>query len=131
EKTEDFKEYIPDIVNTILERGEPGFINLKNIQKFGRVGSHDIVEGSRENEPDKAVATNPCGEIPLESYELCNLVEVFPTRCVDRNGNFSFEIFSEALKFATFYASTISLLPTHYEVTNEVIARNRRIGVSL
>ncbi len=30
-----------------------------------------------------------------------------------------------------FYASTVSLLPTHRPETNAVIARNRRIGVSL
>ena len=66
-----------------------------------------------------------CGEIPLESFELCNLAEVFPPRC--KNG----ERYFQALKFATFYASTVSLLPTHRSETNAVIAKNRRIGVSI
>ena len=75
--------------------------------------------------PDKANLTNPCGEIALENFELCNLAEVFPPRC---NG---VERFNKALEYATFYASTVSLLPTHRPETNAVIARNRRIGVSV
>ena len=112
---EDFS-YIPDMARRIIDNGEPGMINLYNIQKFGRYG--------KEME-DKANLVNPCGEIPLESFELCNLAEVFPPRC--KNG----ERYFQALKFATFYASTVSLLPTHRSETNAVIAKNRRIGVSI
>lgn len=83
-----------------------------------------------------------CGEIPLEPYELCNLAECFPSRCfkprdpnsgpLDENDEyFDEDEFMKALEFATFYTSTVSLLPTQWEVTNKVIARNRRIGVSL
>lgn len=66
-----------------------------------------------------------CGEIPLESYELCNLSEVFPTRC-----NTKAEFYG-ALELASFYSSTVSLLPTHRPETNEVVNRNHRIGVSI
>jgi hypothetical protein len=55
----------------------------------------------------------------------CNLAEAFPPRC---DGP---EQFYAALKYATFYASTVSLLPTHRPETNAVIGRNRRIGVSI
>lgn len=74
---------------------------------------------------DRATLVNPCGEIPLESRELCNVVEVLPTRCKSEAE------FTEALDLATFYASSVSLLPTHHPSTNAVIHRNRRIGVSL
>jgi intein/homing endonuclease len=66
-----------------------------------------------------------CGEIPLENFELCNLAEVFPPRCSDP------QKFYKALEYATLYASTVSLLPTHRPETNAVIAKNRRIGVSI
>src|SRR6185295_21399 len=56
----------------IADNGEPGILNLLNVQKYGRYG---------ERMEDLATGVNPCGEIPLESHELCNLVEVFPTRC--------------------------------------------------
>lgn len=106
---------LPEIAARIQDNGEPGILNLKNIQKYGRIG---------EKRHDDATGINPCGEIPLESNELCNLVEVFPTRC--SNGDFT-----RVLELATFYASTVSLLPSHNEDTNEVVSRNRRIGVSV
>lgn len=112
---DDFLE-LPAIAQGIIDRGEPGMANMINIQKYARYG--------RESE-DRAVGMNPCGEIPLEDYELCNLVEVFPTRCG------SVEDLNEALFLATVYASSVSLLPSHDERTNAVVGRNRRIGVSV
>ncbi len=115
ERTEDF-EKLPMIAAHIRENGEPGIMNLINVQKYARYG---------EQSEDSAWLTNPCSEIPLESFELCNLAEVFPERCTKE------EEFYEVLGFATFYASTVALLPTHRPETNEIIVRNRRIGVSL
>jgi intein/homing endonuclease len=71
------------------------------------------------------VITFQCGEICLENFELCNLSETFPHRCAN------LETFNKALKFATFYSTSVSLLPTHRPETNAVIAKNRRIGVSI
>jgi ribonucleoside-triphosphate reductase len=115
EDTADF-EHLPEIAERIRNNGEPGIMNLINVQKYGRYGKED---------EDRAWISNPCAEIPLESFELCNLAEVFPSRCVDESE------FYLALVYATFYASTVSLLPTHRPETNTVIARNRRIGVSI
>jgi len=115
DKTEDF-EKIPLIADHIRDNGEPGIMNLMNVQKYARYG-----EASKEN----ASLANPCSEIALESFELCNLAEVFPSRCVNEDD------FYHALEYATFYASTVSLLMTHRPETNAVISRNRRIGVSI
>jgi ribonucleoside-triphosphate reductase (thioredoxin) len=115
EKSEDFK-HLPAIAQRIASNGEPGIMNLLNVQNFGRYGKES---------KDQAWLANPCSEIPLESFELCNLAEVFPTKCESE------EEFYKALEYATFYASTVSLLPTHRPETNSVVARNRRIGVSL
>lgn len=112
---EDFS-YIPDMAKRIVDNGEPGMINLYNIQKYARYG---------KEKHDDATLVNPCGEISLENFELCNLAEVFPPRCKNKTD------FYKALKFATFYASTVSLLPTHRPETNAIIAKNRRIGVSI
>lgn len=109
-------ELLPDIADSVRNNGEPGILNVMNMQKYGRF---------KEKKEDLATLSNPCAEIPLESYELCNLVEVFPTRCET-----DAEVL-EAMRIATLYASTISLLPTHSDKSNEVIARNRRIGVSI
>jgi ribonucleoside-triphosphate reductase (thioredoxin) len=112
---EDF-ETMPEIAARIRKNGEPGFINRVAISQFGRFG--------REM-PDAATLMNPCGEIPLESKELCNLSEVFPARCESDEDLF------RAMRLATLYSSTVALLPTHRPETNRVIARNRRIGVSV
>lgn len=63
--------------------------------------------------------------------ELCNLSEVMVPRCVEIDNNFSKEKFLRACYHATFYASTVSLLLTSNSGTNEILSRNRRIGVSL
>jgi len=115
DKNEDFQK-LPNIANHIRSNGEPGIMNLINVQKYGRYG---------DKSKDKAWLANPCSEIPLESFELCNLAEVFAARCEDE------EAFYEALKYAAFYASTVALLPTHRPETNAIVVRNRRIGVSL
>jgi len=115
EKTEDF-EKLPMIAEHIRDNGEPGIMNLINVQRYARFG---------EKCKDKASLSNPCSEIPLESFELCNLAEVFPSRCVNEDE------FYQSLEYATFYASTVALLATHRPETNAIVARNRRIGVSI
>lgn len=107
---------LPEISDRIINNGEPGLFNLINTQKYARFGTESH---------DKAIGLNPCGEIPLESHEVCNLAEVFPTRCKNK------QEFMTAIESATFYSSTVALYPTHSQITNEIIARNRRIGVSL
>lgn len=107
---------LPEIAARVTRNGEPGIINLINARRYGRYG---------DEMPDNVTGINPCGEIPLESNELCNLVEVFPTRCYD-----DAEIYA-AMKLGTFYASTVSLLASHSDATNAVVERNRRIGVSV
>ena len=135
-QTWQFSEFIPDIADRIRNNGEPGIINFKNIQRYGRFGKE---AGTKDIIEDMATLSNPCGEVCLEPFELCNLSECFPSRCFkQRFGSteiddeyFDEDEFLKALEFATFYATTVSLLPTHWTVTNKVIARNRRIGVSL
>ncbi len=114
EKNEDF-EKLPLVAERIRNNGEPGIINLIATQKFARFG---------REKPDKAEYFNPCAEIPLENKEVCNLSEVFPTRCQSESAIY------EAVDHATTYSSTVTLLPTHRPETNAVVAKNRRLGIS-
>lgn len=99
--------------------GEPGYVYLENMQKYGRM--IDPI-----NWKDKKVkGPNPCTEQSLESMELCCLVETFPTMCKDLPD------YLRALKFAYMYAKTVTLIKTHWSDTNRVMLRNRRIGTSM
>ena len=131
-KTEQFS-LIPEITKRLIKKGEPGFYNLLNVQRYGRIGRRrpNDNEWTREYEEDEAEFVNPCGEIPLCDKELCNLSELIPIRCRTEDGSFDEQRFYKAVGYATFYASAASLLPSHWGCTNEIIARNRRIGVSI
>jgi hypothetical protein len=56
---------------------------------------------------------------------MCTLVETYLNR------HESLEDFRRTLKFAYLYAKTVTLLPTHWEETNAIMQRNRRIGTSI
>jgi len=99
--------------------GEPGYIWMQNAQEYGRMSEE------RDYKDSKAVGTNPCSEQTLESYEMCCLVETFPTNHTD------IEDFLRTLKFAYLYAKTVTLGNTHWVETNRVQLRNRRIGTSV
>lgn len=100
------------------QNGEPGYFWIKNARAFGRMGDPPT------NVDRRVMGTNPCGEQSLESYELCNLVESFPIRCDSKEDYF------KTLKYAYLYAKTVTLLRTHDPRTNQVMTRNRRIGLS-
>jgi adenosylcobalamin-dependent ribonucleoside-triphosphate reductase len=108
-----------DYVNLISNNGEPGFIWLDVARNYGRLA--DPVDGKDY----RVMGFNPCAEQPLESYELCTLVEVHLNRHIDK------EDFLRTLKFAYLYGKTVTLVPTHWQITNGIMQRNRRIGTSL
>ena len=68
--------------------------------------------------------TANCGEQTLESFELCCLVETFPSR------HESYEEFRDTLKYAYLYAKSVTLVNTHWKETNAVMLKNRRMGIS-
>lgn len=117
EEPEDF-EKLGEIAARVALNGEPGYINRVNMKK-GRIGKDDPV---RE---DQGIGFNPCGEQILYDKELCTLAETLPTVCG------TVEIWLRACEYATMYASTVTLLPTHQPLTNKVMCQNRRIGVSI
>jgi adenosylcobalamin-dependent ribonucleoside-triphosphate reductase len=108
-----------DYVDLIADNGEPGFIWLDVARNYGRLADAPDYKDTR------IMGFNPCAEQPLESYELCTLVEVHLNR------HDSKEDFLKTLKFAYLYGKTVTLMPTHWQQTNGIMQRNRRIGTSL
>ncbi len=99
--------------------GEPGFAWLENMRKYSRM------KNGGDNKDHRVMGGNPCLEQSLESYELCCLVETFPSN------HESFEDYKKTLKYAYLYAKTVTLGRTHWADTNRVMLRNRRIGCSV
>lgn len=67
-----------------------------------------------------------CAEIALESGdesgELCNLAELYPSH------HNSYPDFELSLFYAYLYTKIVTLKQTHWEQTNQIITKNRRIG---
>jgi adenosylcobalamin-dependent ribonucleoside-triphosphate reductase len=107
------------IIEGISRNGEPGVIWMDLSRQYGRLA--DPIN----NKDWRIAGYNPCAEQSLESYECCTLVETYLNRHTD------LEDFKRTLKFAYLYAKTVTLLPTHWEETNAIMQRNRRIGTSV
>lgn len=106
------------VVESIATNGEPGLMWLDNARAYGRMGDppdeKDVLIGG----------SNPCSEQSLESAEMCNLVETYPSH------HDSLDDYLRTLKFAYLWSKVVTLLPTHHRRTNAIMMRNRRIGCS-
>lgn len=107
-----------EVAKKVATNGEPGFAWLDNMQAYGRM------KDPADHKDHRVRGGNPCLEQSLEPYELCCLVETYPAKHDD------YWDFQRTLKFAYLYAKTVTLVPTHWRETNDVIKRNRRIGTS-
>ena len=107
-----------DVGTQTAKNGEPGYFWIDDARAYGRLKDGETWVDM------KISGTNPCAEQSLESYEICNLVETFPSL------HESFKEYERTLKFAYLYAKTVTLVPTHNERTNAIMLRNRRIGLS-
>jgi len=107
------------IIDGIARNGEPGVIWMDVSRQYGRLA--DPIN----NKDWRIAGYNPCAEQSLESYECCTLVETYLNR------HDSLEDFKRTLKFAYLYAKTVTLIPTHWQETNAIMQRNRRIGTSI
>lgn len=115
----DYNTDFEEVCMQTAKNGEPGFVFMNNIKAYSRMCDDPDFKDS------KAKGTNPCGEQTLESYELCCLVETFPSRAESK------EDYLRTLKFAYLLGKTATLVNTTWQETNRVQKRNRRIGTSV
>jgi hypothetical protein len=111
--------------------GPKSTFEIVEIESLGEEDVFDITVAAEEHTYwTGGLLVSNCGESVLfggvgDGGELCDLADVTPARCNTRSE------FLQACDYATFFASTISLLPTHWPGTNKIIEQNRRIGVSM
>ncbi len=115
----DYNTNFDEVCKQTAVNGEPGFVFMDNIKAYSRMGD------APDYKDAKAKGTNPCGEQTLESFELCCLVETFPSRAESK------EDYMRTLKFAYLLGKTATLVNTTWHETNRVQKRNRRIGTSV
>jgi ribonucleoside-triphosphate reductase len=102
------------IVSGMLNNGEPGFWNS---------------DYANEGEPNRVIATNPCGEIALEPWENCNLGHVNLDAFVGSNGSVDYDGLSRAHLLITRFLIRATYGDITDQRTSSVVLRNRRIGV--
>ncbi len=112
-----------EVVKRMIVNGEPGLIFLENARHYGRI--KDGWNDASSSKYDDVDGFNPCAEQGLRHGELCCLVETFPAN------HESAEEYFDTLKYAFLYAKTVTLVPTHSPLTNQVMLQNRRIGLSM
>lgn len=100
----------------VLKNGEPGYWNS------------DL---SNEGEPGLIIATNPCGEIPLEAWENCNLGHVNLDAFVDLEYPLGYDVHKliEAHKLTTRFLMRSTFGDVTDSKQRAVVDKNRRIGV--
>jgi ribonucleoside-triphosphate reductase len=99
------------------EHGEPfGIVNRKNIQKYGRMG---------EPMKDTAEGVNPCAEATLENGEPCNLLELALCNLKSEDE------FERAARLWFRAGKRVTLERYHHALCDDVIKRNRRVGVGI
>lgn len=102
------------IVSGMLENGEPGIWN----STLSNVG-----------EPNWVSATNPCGEIPLEPWENCNLGHINLGAFVSDDGIVDYDGLARAHTLMARFLLRATFGDISDPKTLDVVLRNRRIGV--
>jgi len=116
----EFTRYQP-IADSITHNGEPGIVNLELSRNYGRA-----IDGYQPGIDDGVEGTNPCGEISLGNGEPCNLFEVFPLIATEQGWDLE-----EAFALAARYTKRVTFSIYDWEISRNIIQKNRRIGVSM
>lgn len=106
-------EILSMVAEGMLRDGEPGLWNaaLSNVGELNRIR-----------------VTNPCGEIPLEEWEACNLGHInLQSFVVD--GAFDYEAAADAARLMTRFLIRSTYGDINDSKQREIQDRNRRIGV--
>lgn len=101
--------------------GDPGLIFLDRIEEANPVPALGPIR-----------ATNPCGEVPLQPYESCNLGSIDLARMVDHEGAFEEEVLDRTVRTAVRFLDNVidaNYYPT--PATQNMALGNRKIGLGV
>jgi len=122
--TEYLKSKMGALIDQTITNGEPGYLFLDLCRQFGRLKAGNT---ERFFSDMSAIGTNPCGEMTLYDRELCNLVELFPSKWDQED----FKNPSKLLVLAYLYGKSVTLAKAHLPTVQKNIEQNRRLGISM
>ena len=117
------------LTDNIVDNGEPGIFWIDNARNYSRM----------IDPPDykdiNADGTNPCSEQTLEDHEYCNLVEIHLNKHINPekklNVNTVMNSIIETAEYAFLYGKIVTLGLPNDSISKIVVAKNRRIGLSV
>jgi len=114
-------DLLPDYWEPYNTDGECyGLINLNNCRRFGR-----LADGIDYRPDHRIVGCNPCGEATIEHKEPCNLAEMMLPYIL------SLKAWKKIAVLLYKAAKTVANFQYSDPVTEEVVHRNMRVGISL
>lgn len=114
-ETKPSRDHLNLIFEMMQAEGEPGFVNL---------------EEARRRRPN-AEGLNPCAEILLDSYGVCNLTTVNVTAFVDEEGDVCTDGLLEAQKLSARCGLRMTLATLEIPHWDAIQQRDRLLGTSL
>lgn len=110
-----------EVLASVRLNGEPGFFNRYLARNYAR-----IIDGVQPGIDAEVEIPNPCSEIGLASGENCNLFEIFPFNILRLGYSLK-----TAARLGLRYCKRVTFAHFTWERSQEVVSRNRRVGVSI
>jgi len=115
------RKVFKQIVKQAWLSGEPGMVFIDEINRMNPTNHHSKIE-----------ATNPCGEIPLEPYNSCNLGSINVSKFLDGNNEIDYERLGEVVDLGVnFLDNVIDMNNYPLKIIEDTTKLYRKIGLGI
>jgi len=115
------RKVFKQIVKQAWTSGEPGLIFIDEVNRMNPTKHHCKIE-----------ATNPCGELPLEPYNSCNLGSINVSKFLDTNNQIDYDRLGKVVDLAVnFLDNVIDMNKYPLDIIGETTKLYRKIGLGI